>query len=87
MKRKFKRDSDLAAQLGQAFTKFERAIIKANCEFIKDLRSIERTHGAIFALQADKLADAYQDFTQAYYKGTLIIRGTAMGKNRREQHV
>ena len=77
MKRKFKRDSDLAAQLGQAFTKFERAIIKANCEFIKDLRSIERTHGAIFALDADKLADAYQTFIQAYYTGTLIAQGAA----------
>ncbi|MBR1603213.1 MAG: hypothetical protein IJ667_07225 [Synergistaceae bacterium] len=77
MKRKFKRDSDLAAQLGRAFTKFERAIIKANCEFIKDLRSIERTHGAIFALDADKLADAYQTFIQAYYTGTLIAQGAA----------
>ena len=78
MKKKFTQsERALAAQLGQAFTKFERAIIKANCEFIKDLRSIERTHGAIFALDADKLADAYQTFIQAYYTGTLIAQGAA----------
>jgi len=75
MKRKFKRDSDLAAQLGQVFTRFERAVITANCNFVKDLREIEKKHGAIFILKADELADAYQDFTAAYYKGTMILRG------------
>ena len=64
----------LTAELEQAFAKFERAFIKANCELIKDVRSIGRTHeDMILAFDGDEIADVYQTLIKAYHIGELTV--------------
>ena len=77
MKKKFTQsERALAAELGQAFTKLEKAIVKANDEIIEDLREIQSEYETFFVLDADRLTNAFFRFMQVYYKSVKIVQDT-----------
>ena len=72
MKRKFKRDSDLEAQLGQAFNRYSEGIFKLNTKLVKELDTIAALYDKDIVIGIEKISDAHYELLQAWYKSTLI---------------
>lgn len=83
MKKKFtQRERALAAQLGQAFNRYDEGIFKLNHKLVEELDSIASSYGKTFVVQADKIADAHYDLIQAWRGGVLIAHSAEARKCR-----